>query len=186
MRTVTERADVVPVVAEVFREHGYDGATLARLSAATGLGRGSLYHFFPGGKAEMAAAVLEHIDRWFEDEIFALLRAEEVDADTGLRRMIERVDDYFRSGGRVCLVGTFALTDSRDRFAAHIQGYFSAWEQALVAALIRQGRRRAEAKEVAEETLIAIQGALVFARGVDDAGAFQRTCERLARRLLRS
>jgi len=39
---------------QVFRERGYEGATLTQLAAATGLGKASLYHHFPGGKAEMA------------------------------------------------------------------------------------------------------------------------------------
>ena len=57
-RIVMERADVLPMLGEVFREHGFEGASLAAITARTGLGKGSLYHFFPGGKEEMAAAVL--------------------------------------------------------------------------------------------------------------------------------
>ena len=72
-RIVAERADALPGLAEVFREHGYEGASLTHISAATGLGKGSLYHFFPGGKEEMMAAVLADIDAWFETEIFAKL-----------------------------------------------------------------------------------------------------------------
>ena len=64
-RTVAERSDVLPLLAEVFREHGYEGASLSLISKATGLGKGSLYHFFPGGKEEMAVAVLAEIDGWF-------------------------------------------------------------------------------------------------------------------------
>ena len=50
---VAERADTLPALAEVFREYGYEGTSLARITKATGLGKGSLYHFFPGGKAEI-------------------------------------------------------------------------------------------------------------------------------------
>ncbi|HKX35432.1 MAG TPA: TetR/AcrR family transcriptional regulator, partial [Rhizorhapis sp.] len=49
-KTVKERSDIIPVLGEVFREHGFEGASLAIISARTGLGKGSLYHFFPGGK----------------------------------------------------------------------------------------------------------------------------------------
>ena len=55
-RMVAERADTLPGLAEAFREHGYAGASLSVIGEATGLGRGSLYHFFPGGKREMAEA----------------------------------------------------------------------------------------------------------------------------------
>jgi hypothetical protein len=47
---------------------GYrEGASLSLISEATGLGKGCLYHFFPGGKEEMADAVLSEIDGWFEN-----------------------------------------------------------------------------------------------------------------------
>ena len=60
-RVISERADALPALAEVFREHGFEGASLSLISERTGLGKGSLYHFFPGGKEEMAAAVLDDI-----------------------------------------------------------------------------------------------------------------------------
>jgi len=71
---MTERAAAVPALAEAFREHGFEGASIAQLSAATGLGKGSLYNFFPGGKEEMAAAVLADVDAWFTANIFEPLR----------------------------------------------------------------------------------------------------------------
>ncbi|MET0616193.1 MAG: helix-turn-helix domain-containing protein, partial [Luteibacter sp.] len=73
-RAVHERVDVIPLIAETFRELGYDGATMSRITKRTGLGKGSLYHFFPGGKEDMAAAVLADIDAWFEENIFVPLR----------------------------------------------------------------------------------------------------------------
>ena len=73
-RHLTDRQEVLPALAEVFREHGFEGASLARIAQATGLGKGSLYHYFPGGKTEMAAAVLAEIDAWFEGHVFTSLR----------------------------------------------------------------------------------------------------------------
>ena len=40
------RGDILASLAEVFRAHGYEGATLALISEATGLGKGSLYGAF--------------------------------------------------------------------------------------------------------------------------------------------
>ena len=72
-KSAPARADLLPQLAEVFRAHGYEGATLTLISEATGLGKGSLYHFFPGGKAQMATEVLTEIDNWFETNIFVPL-----------------------------------------------------------------------------------------------------------------
>jgi AcrR family transcriptional regulator len=181
-RTVTERADVLPALSEVFREHGFEGASLALIGQRTGLGKGSLYHFFPGGKEEMAAAVLAEIDGWFEQHVFRPLREEA--PQRAMPEMIRSVGAYFRSGGRVCLVGAFALGDVRDRFAAAIRSYFAAWIEALAQALVRAGRDEAVALDRAEEAVAAIQGALVLARALDDTEAFRRSLARIEGRLL--
>ncbi len=181
-KLVHSRADVLPALGEVFREHGFEGASLSHITAATGLGKGSLYHFFPGGKEEMATAVLDHIDAWFETEVFAPLR-EQADA-AAITHMLEAVDRYFRSGNRVCLVGAFALGVTRDRFAARLSGYFAAWRAALAQALVRAGLPPATAQDQAEDAVAAIQGALVIARALDDTGAFTRAMTRLRQRLL--
>src|SRR5437899_12557807 len=101
-KPVSDRAELLSLLAEVFRAHGYEGATLSLISEATGLGKGSLYHFFPGGKQQMAAEVLDEIDNWFEVNIFAPLRSSD-DAARAIAAMIKAVDGYFRSGQRVCL-----------------------------------------------------------------------------------
>jgi AcrR family transcriptional regulator len=182
-RTLAARADALPALGEVFREHGFEGASLAIIGDRTGLGKGSLYNFFPGGKEEMAAAVLREIDAWFATRIFAPLK-EEKDAPRAIARMFKAVEDYFRSGRRVCLVGALALNDSRDLFARQIKGYFARWHEALTGALIRAGHDRKNARALSEETLSAIQGGLVMARAMNDPALFQRTLARLKTRLL--
>jgi AcrR family transcriptional regulator len=102
----------------------YERTTLSRSHERAGFGRGSLYHFFPGGKEEMVTSVLAEIDAWFEQHVFEPLRQED-GAEHAFGRMFDAVARYFGSGDRVCLVGTFALTDTRDRFDAAVAGYFT-------------------------------------------------------------
>lgn len=177
-----ERAALLPAIAEVFREHGYEGASLARIGAATGLGKGSLYHFFPGGKEEMASAALAQIDDWFETNLYAPLRNAER-PEAAIAAMFDGVDAYFRSGRRVCLVGVLALGDARDRFGAAINGYFARWVEALADALVRAERPNDDARRLAEETVAGIQGAITLARALDDPGVFNRTLAALKSRL---
>jgi TetR/AcrR family transcriptional regulator, lmrAB and yxaGH operons repressor len=179
-RRISERADLLPVLGEIFRDHGFEAASLSVIGARTGLGKGSLYHFFPGGKEEMAKAVLDEIDRWFENEVFRPLR-EGGNAAADIEAMLVAVDGYFRSGHRICLVGALALADSRERFAAQIAGYFAAWQEALAGALARAGR--ADPDGLAEEVLALIQGGLVLARARDEADIFTRLLARLRLKL---
>ena len=55
--TGMSRETHLPTLFQLFRQHGYDGVSLAKIAAATELGKASLYHHFPGGKAEMMAAI---------------------------------------------------------------------------------------------------------------------------------
>ena len=182
-RVVAEKTDVIPVLAEVFREHGYEGATLSRIHARTGLGRGSLYHFFPGGKEEMAASVLAEIDAWFEQHVFEPLRQED-GAERAIGRMFDAVARYFASGDRICLVGAFALTDARDRFGAAVAGYFTRWIDALAIALRRAGASDADAAALSEDIVTAIQGAIVVSRSLAAPAVFQRVVNRMRERAL--
>lgn len=182
-RMVAERADAIAPLAEVFREHGYEGASLALIGKATGLGKGSLYHFFPNGKEEMARAVLDEIGQWFEDAVYSPLR-NATDVNSAIGAMLDSTDQYFRSGRRVCLVGALAVANTRDLFAQAIRAYFVAWVNALQSALIRQGRGSDQSRILAEEAVLAIQGAIVLSRAMDEPAVFQRAIDQLRGRLV--
>tara|TARA_R110002074_G_scaffold97606_3_gene211907 strand:+ start:811 stop:1371 length:561 start_codon:yes stop_codon:yes gene_type:complete len=182
-KTVTVKADVLPALAEIFREHGFEGASLSLIAGATGLGKGSLYHFFPGGKEEMAAFVLDDIDKWFRANIFSVLR-DAADPKFAIEETLKKISTYFRSGGRVCLLGAFALGNIRDRFAVQLRGYFAEWENSLTYALVRNGHKRARAVERAEDAIASIQGAIVLSRALDDLDVFSRALQRISSRLL--
>jgi AcrR family transcriptional regulator len=180
-RTIFEKPDAVALVAEVFRELGYEGASMSNITARTKLSKGSLYHFFPGGKEQMAAEIIAHIDAWFVVDMFKPL--EEGEPRAAIRNMWETADRYFRSGRRICLIGAFALDETRDRFANAIRGYFHRWIEALAGALTRAGLVSIEAQALAEEAVVGIQGALMLARALGDETVFGRTLERLKQRL---
>lgn len=183
-RVVAERSDVIPMLAEVFREHGVEGASLSIITARTGLGKGSLYHFFPGGKDEMVAAVLDDISGWFEANVFAKLElAEPQDARTAILATLDATEAYFKCGGRVCLVGALAIDNVRDRFFTDIQSYFARWIDMLAKALIQLDCSRSDARSLAEEIVGGIQGALILARAVDDAQVFVAAIERYRARI---
>ncbi|MDT0123084.1 TetR/AcrR family transcriptional regulator [Paenibacillus sp. RRE4] len=180
-RTVFEKSDVVPLVTEVFRELGYEGASLSKITARTRLSKGSLYYFFPGGKDEMVAEILTHIDQWFVKNIFEPLEKNEPLA--AIDHMWQEIDTYFQSGQRICLIGAFALDGTRDRFATVIQQYFIRWIEALSAALVQTGVSKEIADQLSEEIIASIQGALVLSRALNDKSFFERTLANLSQRV---
>lgn len=174
------REDAITRIAEVFREHGFAGSSLSAITEATGLGKGSLYNHFPGGKDQMGAAVLAHIDGWFETQVYAPLR-QSVDPRVAIAAMFDAVEAYFRSGRRICLVGAFALDATRDRFAVAVQDYFIRWIAALAAALEKGGAQHARA--LAESVVAGIQGALTLSRALNDPAIFGRQMQEMRSRL---
>jgi TetR/AcrR family transcriptional regulator, lmrAB and yxaGH operons repressor len=176
-RVLTDRDSAVPALAEAFREHGFEGASLAVLSKATGLGKGSLYNFFPGGKEEMMDAVLADIDRWFAQAIFTPLEQAD-DPAAAITAMIEDVTAYFRSGRRVCLVGSLGLNSAGAAFSAKLKAYFARWISALAHSLEVGNVPPALALQLAEEAVSGIQGAIVLARALGDDGPFIRVVQR--------
>ena len=62
--------EVLDRLVDAFRDKGYEGASLSELSAATGLTKSSLYHYFPDGKEEMAEEVLAHLDRQLAENLY--------------------------------------------------------------------------------------------------------------------
>ena len=169
----------MPLIAEVFRELGYEGASLGRIGERTGLGKGSLYHFFPRGKEQMAEEVMALVNAWFVQNVYEPLEAGE--PPVAIAHMWDAVNLYFRSGQRVCLIGAFAQDETRDRFSEPIRLYFERWVGALESALIRGGTEPVTAAGLAEEVVLGIQGALVLARALDDDTVFFRALERLRR-----
>ena len=149
----------------------------ASVAACRGLGESR-------GKEEMAGAVLGEIEAWFTTHIFAPLQWD-LDAASAIDRMFRAVVEYFDSGRRVCLVGAFALATSRDRFAKQVRSYFRMWKEALAAALVRIGRDKSAAEQLAEEALAVIQGSLVLARALDDRTVFARSMTKLRGVLLK-
>lgn len=181
-RTVAERPDAVLALANTFRLHGYEGASLSVISAETGLGKGSLYNFFPGGKDEMARAVLDEVSTWFRTRVYGPLRAPG-DPSEQIAAMFEVTASYFESREWVCLFGAFALGQERERFATAIRDYFIEWIAALENALERAGRGPQRSHDLAIDTVSGIQGALIISRALGAPEAFRASLARLHARI---
>ncbi|GAA1593183.1 TetR/AcrR family transcriptional regulator [Actinoplanes couchii] len=182
-RTVLDRSDVVRALAGVFRKRGFEAGSLSVIQQQTGVGRGSLYHFFPNGKTDMAAAVLQQVSDWFEDRIFTPLRLAR-NAGEAIEAMSREVAEYFTSRERVCLFAAMTLGEEQDTFADEVRSYFTDWVDALAAALRTGGLPPLEAADRAVDAVAAIQGGLILARAYGDDATFLGIVARTEQRLL--
>jgi AcrR family transcriptional regulator len=177
------REEVVERLMLVVRRCGYDGASLAELSKATGLGKSSLYHYFPDGKDDMVRAVLEHLAGVLRERVFTPLRASGP-ARRRVEQMVQTLDDFYRGGRESCVLGNLVLGTSRTRFRRRLQAIFDEWIEALAAALIDAGLSRAVARARAEDAVIRVEGALVLAGAMDDVSMFGRALKQMPSDLL--
>lgn len=184
-RQVRDRADAVLALAGTFRRHGFEGASLSVIQAETGLGRGSLYHFFPAGKSDMAEAVLNDVQRWFNHEISGPLRSAG-EPETLISKMFKNVEAYFRSRHFVCLFAVMTLSEERRMFAAASHDYFADWIDALTSALRRTGMSAEAAIQVAVDGIAGIQGILILANALNDQPLFETALARIHDRTIRA
>lgn len=178
------REEAIDRIADVFRRYGYDGASLRLISKAAGLGRASLYHHFPGGKAEIARAVFRHLGEQVEADILAPLR-EGGTPDHRLEQWIQGVNRFYDHGCKNCLLGTMVLSGGVDRFSKELAEAFRSWIEALSQVLRVAGVPRELARRRAESAVGQIQGALVVSRGLGDEAHFERVLQELPRQLLK-
>lgn len=177
--------DVIVQLLKVFRQHGYEGTTLTQLSKATGLGKASLYHHFPKGKEEMAAAVLSHINDWTAANIITLLGDRELEPALRISVMTKQVSELYNCGQQPCLLAVLTLGESNDLFQAQIEQALKLWIDALADVLLDAGLDEQIARSRAEDAIIKIQGSLILARGLKDTAPFERVLQGLSAELLR-
>lgn len=177
------REEVVLRLLAVFQKHGYDGASLADLSKATGLGKSSLYHYFPGGKADMARAVVGRVNRWLVETAIQPLKAPGKPARR-LARMLDALDSFYSGGRKCCVLGNLVVGSARGLVQAELKAAFELWIGALADLAAESGIPRAQARERAEDAVAMIEGALVVAGGRDDPAPFRRALRHIPEQLL--
>lgn len=174
----------IPQLLTVFQKYGYDGATLAKLSEATGLGKASLYHHFPKGKEEMAAAVLDYLDRGLAETILAPLHSD-LPPVARLKAMNEQIDEFYCQGSAACLLAMLSIGEAYPLFQSQIEQILTQWIDELAAVAIEVGVQPKIARQQAEDVVVQLEGALVLARGLNDPTIFKRVLDRLPEILLK-
>jgi AcrR family transcriptional regulator len=177
------KSQVVDSLVRAFRRNGYDGASLSRLSEETGLRRASLYHHFPGGKEEMARAVLVSANQAFAESVLAPLRGVG-SPEQRLARMTKALFEFYDGGRETCLLALMTIGEGREVLAPEVLGGLQSWIDAVASVLEEAGQAPALARNRAQEAVALVQGALVLARGLEDTTVFKRAVERLPSDLL--
>src|SRR5712664_1017933 len=168
-------------LSDVFRRKGYDGASYSDLMKATGLVKASLYHRFPGGKAEMVDAILSTVDRHFAEYVLKPASEEGRPRDRA-RKIGRRLREFYDSGRRWCLLDTVTLADSPST-REHARRSMEFWIDAFARLGRDAGLSPAIARRRSQEAVAAIEGGLVVSRVLGDRRPFLRSLASLPKRL---
>jgi AcrR family transcriptional regulator len=177
------KADMLARLMDLFRDKGFDGASLSDISESTGLGRSSLYHHFPKGKEEIALQVLAHLEQQLEQALFEPLRSSGTPKQK-LDRMLDTIDAFYDGGRKACLLERLSASVDAQRFRRPLGRAFSTWIEAVAALGVEAGLPRAVARLRAEDLVVRIEGALVVVAGTGDVSVFARTIRDLRDRVL--
>jgi AcrR family transcriptional regulator len=188
--STTNRDGLTAQLGDVFREHGFAGATLAELAATTGLKRATLYHHFPGGKAEMAAAVLDAAIAELDERAFSALAGPGTPCQR-LDAFVAGFVQYCHGGTRRCVIQS--LTTGADAASLmRIRATFDRWT-AQLASLFSNVRNPAQAGAAEApwptsthgsggNVLADLYGALLLSLLRDQAANFQDEADAIAAR----
>ncbi len=183
MSTATEiptRERILYTSAELFRRQGYAGTGLKQVAAQSEAPFGSIYHFFPGGKEQLAEDVLRTGGRFFL-ALYEAIAAEAPDLPTTVR-------DFF-AGAAVtlsstdyadaCPIATVAgeISSTHDLLRLATAEVFESWLLALEEDGVESGIPQAEARTLALSILALLEGAFLLSRSLRSTEPMSATGE---------
>lgn len=184
MTTISlSRSQIIDRILTVFRQHGYEGASLSRLSEATGLGRSSLYHHFPKGKEDMASAALKGAEQIFIDQIVNVLHTDSP-AEERIYEFTRNLSAFYQEGFKTCLIDVLSIGETAPVFQPFLRQRIEMIQDGLFKVLTELGLDAEIARRRAENTMVGIQGSLVVSRVMGNNGPFMRMIEQLPETLL--
>ncbi len=179
MEDLPTRARLVETAARLFRQKGYHATGLAEVLAAAGVPKGSLYHHFPAGKADLARAAAD----WTADVLLRIIDDAFVPAPdwphgtATLCHKLARLLDTLDSAD-ACPISALLFDGPEEAgFRAHAAAVLDRLQQHVAAHATRLGA--AGPQDRAEALLIAIDGGWTLARARRDSDVLRRIPARL-------
>jgi AcrR family transcriptional regulator len=167
----TTRESILTAAAELMRHKGYGAVGMKDVVAASGAPIGSLYHHFPGGKAQIAREALINAGT-----AYGLLIPTLVDPHDDLGEAVASVfaqaaDDMAATGfANMCPVASVAaeVADTIEELRDATARIFTAWLDGGTAYFVARGMPDDEARDLTVALVGALEGAFVLARTLRD------------------
>jgi AcrR family transcriptional regulator len=162
------RERMVISTAVLVREQGARATSIDDVLAHSGAPRGSVYHHFPGGRAQLLGEATDYAGEFVARRIERARSAVELlDSFLGTYRG-QLIEADFRAGCPVVAIAVEAGepgSDLQERAGAA----FARWGEVLAGRLVADGVQAERAEELAVMVIASVEGALVITRARRDA-----------------
>ena len=158
------RQQIVAGAADMIRRRGLSATSIREVAKHAGTPLGSTYHYFPGGKDQLAAEAV----RWAADTVqkvlAAKLRKGPVDGLKAFFALWRQIvtETEFQAGCPVLAVA-IEQTATPDALTAAAQA-FRTWSDQLATSLEDHGVAQRRARSLAQLTVAAAEGAVAMCR----------------------
>jgi len=179
------RQKMIETAAVVMRERGVEATSFSEVLARSGAPRGSIYHHFPGGKAQLIEEATRYAGDFTAAGLVAALGEDDpVAAVTafcaGWTRVLRKTD--FSSG---CPVVAAALEGEHTPGAREAAAAaFVRWETLLTDAIETHTSSRERAQSLATLIIAAVEGAVVLSRAARSTAPLERVAGEMRALLL--
>lgn len=170
--TSDTRARLLASTNESFRRKGYHATALKEVVDLADATIGSLYHFFPGGKVELAVEALRESGAAYGELCVMILDAAKSPA-AGVRDLFDGAAAVLESTDFIdpCPIGGVAreVANTEERLREVTATIFDLWISMASTRFVDSGLSKSEAKSLASVIVAAIEGGFVIARARRDA-----------------
>lgn len=178
-----DKSQLLALLQPTFTQYGFNGASIARLATATGLGKASLYHHFPGGKNEIAGVLLRQAVEQLQSKVF-VSQGKRSSPGERLAGVVDRFAEYCDDGQSFCLVALFAQEQAPVIDQPAIAELFTTWRGVLAECYEAAGYKPKAANRAAAALINTLYGALLMARMTDEPKLFLQAAKRCKNQLL--
>jgi TetR/AcrR family transcriptional repressor of lmrAB and yxaGH operons len=183
-REAKHRDKIVRAAADLFRRRGYAATGINEIAELSKAPKGSLYHYFPNGKEQIAVEALRYAGSLVQATITDLAMSHKTAAAT-IRAYGALLGGWMADSGFLdgCPIATTVLeADPNDSSIAETgRAAFASWIEAYARLLEADGVASTEALEIARMAVMMLEGALIFARVERSAAAIESASESAAR-----
>jgi TetR/AcrR family transcriptional repressor of lmrAB and yxaGH operons len=161
------RNAIIQAAATLFRRRGYSATGLNDIVKLSGAPKGSLYHYFPNGKASIAEAAVRHAASGASRTLEELAREQKTAA--GLVRAYASLlakwlaKSGFADGSSITTTLLEMTPGDKAVTKAGLEAY-ATWRRILALKLIGEGVPSGRADPLAALAIAAIEGSLIHAR----------------------